>query len=225
MIDEKLQKTVNKALKLIQKAAHADFVDDLNKASAGREKSLFPLVIAAAWQSGFIVSPEIKVMREKGADDLASGGAGAVDAIFFDDEYDEQDFAVEAKVSQQRTMASDIPGIEKKLSDAKKQLDGVKRNRNGLKRQYGLVACVISKINYAASDFESAQLKHEGHTKERLTSIKAHYSSSDKLYCNSIAFSNVHRIHNQNSLSHSGKQNVVWCGGIAITLKMMRQPK
>jgi hypothetical protein len=213
---EKLIKTVDKTIGLIKKSTHLD-VEDLHKPLAGKERSLFPLFMAAAWQSGFLVSPEVKVKRE------IKGTSGSVDAIFFDTEY-EQDFVVEAKISTRGSEKGDVTHILKKLAQAKEQLKDVSRTRNGLSRKYALVSCLIVKIGHAGKSKEEALEKHHSFTKQRLKNIAQEFEGKDRYYCKSLPFKDIYRTHNKNSLNKLKDDSKTWCGAVCIILEVLREP-
>lgn len=213
---ERLMKTVDKTISLIKKTTNLP-VNDFHKPLSGKEKSLFPLLMTAGWQSGFIVCPEIKVFREE------KRSSGAVDAIFFDTEY-EQDFVVEAKISTRRSEKGDVSSIREKLKQAKSQLNDVRRSRNGLSPKYGLVSCLIIKIVYDGKSEKEAQDKHDSFTKQRLEKIERDFSKSDKFYCKCLRLKTVHKTHNKNSLNKSKVDSESWCGAVCIILEFVRRP-
>lgn len=213
---DKLEKTISKSISLIRKADSLD-VEPLHKPLAGRERSLFPIVMAAAWQSGFVVSPEAKVVRE------STQTAGAVDAVFFDTAI-EQDFVVEAKIATCRTQKNDITKINDQLLAAKKQLVDVKKTKSGLSRKYGLVSCIIFKVIYRANSEAEANMKHEEHSKERLKLLEEHFAVSERFFYRDVCFAGVHQSHSNKSITKGKSATHYWCGGIAIIMEMVRKP-
>lgn len=211
---ERLIKTVNKTLTLIKKTEKLD-VDGLLKPISGKEKSLFPLLISAGWQSGFVVCPEVKVTRRD------KGNSGSVDAIFFDAVL-EQDFIIEAKISTSRSEKNDVSRLKQKLKLAKSQL----RDITGIPkiRKFGLVSCVIVKIVYEGKSEGEIQHKHDYLTKQRIAKIEEAFNDSDKFYCKSLILKSTHKNHNANSLNKEKKNSEGWCGAICVILEFVRDP-
>ena len=64
---ERLMKTVDKTISLIKKTTNLP-VNDFHKPLSGKEKSLFPLLMTAGWQSGFFLiqnTSKILLLRQK----------------------------------------------------------------------------------------------------------------------------------------------------------------